>query len=204
MSRFAPVTLPKKHDVRHHGGPLPLERIRGQPNGSDEIRLVGEVFTNRGVLLVECEMGRDQSQDAAGFQGIDRLGEEVVVQGEFLAVMVEREIRERDVADHSVDTPLGEFRVPKTLDANVVLRMDCPCNAAGDRIHLHADEPLSRLAVAQEIADAAARFQDRAISIHAQATDGFVDTADDDRRRVEGIECRAFGTVVFVWGEERL
>jgi len=41
---------------------------------------VCQTLTNRDVLLVEREMRRDQRQHAAGLQGIDRLGEEVIVQ----------------------------------------------------------------------------------------------------------------------------
>ncbi len=53
---FAPVTLAKEHDVGHHGGAFPLERIGWQPDRPDEIGLVGEVLADGGILLVEREM----------------------------------------------------------------------------------------------------------------------------------------------------
>ena len=43
---FAPVTLTKKHDVGHHGGSFPLERIGWQADGPDEVGFRGEVFAD--------------------------------------------------------------------------------------------------------------------------------------------------------------
>ena len=43
---------------------------------------VGEVLADRGVLLVERVVRRDQGQDAAGLQGVERLREEEVVERE--------------------------------------------------------------------------------------------------------------------------
>ena len=77
-------------------------------------------------------------------------------------------------------------------------------DAAGDGIQLDADEACSRLALAHEIAGAAAWFQDRGVGGHAEAGDGLVDGRDDGRRRVEGVEGGALGAVVFLGREQRL
>jgi len=118
--------------------------------------------------------------------------------------VVELEVGERDVADDRVDAAVRQLRVPKTLDADVLLRVDRLGDAAGDGIEFDADEPLSWLAVAHEVADAAARFEDRGVAGDTQSADGLVDTVDHGWRRVEGIERRPFGTVVFLWGQEGL
>ena len=73
---------------------------------------------------VKCD--RDQCQHAAGLQGVDGLGEEVVVQGELLAVVVELQVGERHVADHGVDAVLGQLRVAEVLDADVLVGMQMP------------------------------------------------------------------------------
>ena len=105
---LTPVTLAKEDDVGHHGGSFAFEGIRRQPNGPHEVGLGGEVFANRGVLLVEREMRGHQRHHPAGFQGVDRLGEEVVVKRILLPLVVELDVRERDVADNGVDAVLGQ------------------------------------------------------------------------------------------------
>ena len=106
--RLARCTLAKKHDVGDHGGAFALEGIGGQADRPDEVGLRAEILADGGILLVEREMRRDQGQHAAGLQGVDGLGEEVIMQGELLAVIVELEVGERHVADHRVDAVLGQ------------------------------------------------------------------------------------------------
>jgi hypothetical protein len=72
--------LAEEEDVRHHGRALPLEGVGGQADRPDDIGLGRQVFADRGVLLVEREMRRHQGQHAARPEGVDGLGEEVVVQ----------------------------------------------------------------------------------------------------------------------------
>ena len=85
-------------------------------------------------------MRRDQGQHAAGLQGVDGLGEEVIVQGQLLAVIVELEVGEGHVADHGVDAVLGQLGVAEILDADVVVGVERPGDAAGDGIQFDADE----------------------------------------------------------------
>ena len=85
MGRLARCTLAKKHDVGDHGGAFALEGIGRQADRSDEIGLRGEVLADGGILLVEREMRGDQGQHAAGLQGVDGLGEEVIMQRQLLA-----------------------------------------------------------------------------------------------------------------------
>ena len=92
----------------------------------------GEVLADGGVLLVEREMAGDQGQDAAGLQGVDRLGEEEVVQRQLLAAIVELHVGKRHVADHGVDAALGQLRVAEVLDADVLVGVEGPGDAAGD------------------------------------------------------------------------
>ena len=44
----------------------------------------GQILADGGVLLVEREVAGDQGQHAAGLQGVDGLGEEVIVQRQLL------------------------------------------------------------------------------------------------------------------------
>ena len=71
-------------------------------------------------------MGGDQGQHAAGLEGVDGLGEEVIMQGQLLPVIVELEVGERHVADHRVNAVLGQLGVAEALDADVVFGVDAP------------------------------------------------------------------------------
>ena len=64
----------------------------------------------------------DQGEDAAGLQGVDGLGEEVVVQRQLLPAVVELDVGEGHVADHGVDAVRGQSRVAEVLDADVADR----------------------------------------------------------------------------------
>src|SRR5262249_9649849 len=120
-----------------------------------------------GVLLVEGEVRRDQSQDAAGSKGVDGLGEEVIVQRELPAVVVELQVGEWDVPDHRVDAVLWQPGFLETFDADGMARMQPSGNPAGYRVQLDADEVLARPAMADEVADAAAWLQNRGVAVDA-------------------------------------
>ena len=90
-------------------------------------------------------MGGDQGQHAAGLQGVDGLGEEIIVQGQLLAVIVELEVGEGHVADHRVDAVLGQLGVAEVLDADVLAGVERPGDAAGYGIQFNADEARSLL-----------------------------------------------------------
>ena len=83
-------------------------------------------------------------------------------------------------------------------------RGGCLGDAAGNGVQFNADEAHSFLALAHEIADAAAGFQDRGVIGHAQAGDGLMDGRNHGGRRVEGVEGGAFGAVVFLGRKQRL
>ena len=162
-----------------------------------------EVLADGGILLVEREMRRDQGQDAAGLQCVNGLGEEVIMEGQLLPLVVELEVGERHVADHRVNAVFGQLRVGEALDADVVFGVERLGDAAGDAIQLDADESRPFPALAHEIADAAAGFQDRGVAGNAQAGDSLVHGSDDGRGRIEGVEGGAFDAVVFRGRKQR-
>src|SRR5665213_2449026 len=100
--------------------------------------------------------------------------------------MVELHVGEWDVADHGVER--RKFRVAEVLDTDVGVRMARPGDPAGYAVQFDADKTHPFRGVAHEIADAAARFQDRGLGGDAKASDASVDRLHDSRRRVEGVE----------------
>ena len=107
-------------------------------------------------------MAGDHGEDAAGLEGVDRFGDEEVVQGELLALEVELDVGEGDVADHGVER--RELGVAEILDADVGLGMERAGDAAGDGVQLDADEPHALRCQAQESPGAATRLKDRGSS----------------------------------------
>ena len=120
--------------------PSRLKASEGRRIAPTKSAFDAEILADGGILLVEREMGRDQGQHAAGLQGVDGLGEEIIVQGQLLAVIVELEVGEGHVADHRVDAVLGQLGVAEVLDADVVFGVERPGDAAGDGIQFDADE----------------------------------------------------------------
>ena len=95
--------LAQEQDVGHNGGALGLEGVRRQANGPEEVGLFGESFAGGGVLLVEREVGGDDRQHPAGAQGVERLGQEVIVQRQLLALLVGLHVGERNVANNGIN-----------------------------------------------------------------------------------------------------
>ena len=180
-----------------------LEGVGGQADRPEEIRLLGQVLADGGVLLVEREMAGDQGQDAAGLQGVERLGDEEIVQRQLLAAVVELDVGKRQVADHGVDAALGQLGVAEILDADV----GSGCRARAMRPEMRSSStPMNRMpsgAMAHEIAGAAARLQHGGVAGHAEAGERLVHGRDDGGRGVEGVEGGAFGRVVFLGREQR-
>ena len=95
----------------------------------------------------------------SGLQGVERLGEEEIVQGEPLALVLELDVGEGHVADHRVDAALGKPGVAEVLDADVRLRVEGPGDAAGDGVQLDADEPHTLRGLAMKLPGAAPRLK---------------------------------------------
>ena len=126
----------------------------------------------RAVLLVERVVRRHEGEDAAGPQGVERFREEVVVEREPLAVVLELHVGKRRVPDDGVDAPLGEPRVAEVLDADVVVREEGPGDSARERIELDADEVHPLGGEPEEVPAPAPRFEHRRVLRHAQAFQG--------------------------------
>ena len=80
VGRLARRPLAQKQDVGDDGGAFAFESVGGQADRAHEVGLRAEIFADGGVLLVERVVRRDQGEDAAGLERVDRLGEEEIVQ----------------------------------------------------------------------------------------------------------------------------
>ena len=203
--RLAGRPLAQEDDVGDDGRAFAFEGVGWQADRPDEIGLRAEIFADGGILFVEREMRRDHGQDAAGLQGVDGLGEEVIVQRQLLPAIVELEVGERHVADHRVNAAFGQ------LACRGSSRCGCPGRGAAPwrcgRRWSPVSTPMKRcpsLPWLMKLPDAAAGSRMVASVGDAQAGDGLVDGGDDGGRRVEGVEGGALGAVVFLRREQRL
>ena len=196
--RFACAAPLQEHDVRHDAGPFPLKSVRRQPNGAEEIGALGEVLADGGVLLVEREVAGDKREDTAGFQRIDGLRKEEVVERQAKAAMLELDVGKRHVPDHGVDAALGEQRVAKVLDADIVAGVKRASDPPGEGIEFDADKAHALWGEGHEFPGAAAGLEDRGLAWDTEAAQGLVHGADDGGRRIEGVKRGALGALVLL------
>ena len=149
---------------------------------------LGEVLADGGVLLVEREVAGDKRQDTAGFQRIDGLRKEEVVERQAKAAMLELDVGKRHVPDHGVDAALGEQRVAKVLDADVVGGVERAGNPPGEGIEFDADKAHALWGEGHEVPGAAPRLEDGGFPWDTEAAECLVHGADDGGRRIEGVK----------------
>ena len=131
-------------------------------------------------MLIERVVAGHECQHTAGLQGVDRLGEEIIVQRELLSAIIELQVGEGHVADHRVEAVLRQPRVAEILDPDVMVGMNGPCNAAGDGIQFAADKVHPPGAISHEVTDAATGLQYCCVARNAEAGDGVVHRLDND------------------------
>ena len=153
--------------------------------------------------LSRVKCAGDQGQHAAGLQCVNRLGEEVIVQGQLLPVVLELHVGEGHVADHRVDAVSGR-RVSRKFS----MRMSWPgWSARAMRPEMvSSSTPMKRIpcgARYRKLPGAAARLQHGGVVGDAEAGQRLVHGADDGRGGVEGVEGGALGAVVFLGREQR-
>ena len=202
--RLAGGPSPQEHDVRHDAGPFPLKSVRRQPNGAEEIGALGEVLADGGVLFVEREVASDKRQDTAGFQRIDGLRKEEVVERQAKAAMLKLDVGKRHVPDHGVDAALGERRVAKVLDADVVGGVKRASDPPGEGIEFDADKAHALWGEGHEVPGAAPRLEDGGLAWDAEAAQGLVHGADDGGRRIEGVKRGALCALVLLGRKQHL
>ena len=113
LRQFAGQPFAQDHDV---GGDLGvgvfLEGVVRQPDGTDQIRLMRDIFPQRAVELVQRALRRDEQNQSAGPDLVERLGEEIIVDDEVpvFELRVERlVIAERNVGNGHVVKSVRQF-----------------------------------------------------------------------------------------------
>ena len=178
------------HDFRAGVG---LEGVVGEPDGPQQLRPLGQILADRGILAVHGVAAGDKSHDAAGAHQIQRFCEEVVVNREaqpVIRLVVDLIIAKGHVAHGHVKEVLGIIDALVTLDGNAGVLVELLGDAPGETVQLHAVQ----LAVghgfrqtAEEVAHTAGWLQN-VTGLEAHVGEGVVDGPDDHRGGVMGIE----------------
>jgi hypothetical protein len=134
--------LAQAEDVGDDAGPFLGEGLGGQADGTQEIRLLRELRPQAGVLLVERVMAGDQGQHATRLEGVERFGEEEVMQGQAHAVVVQSEIGKRHIADDRIDGALGQAGVAEVFDTEIVAGVQHARHPSGEAVEL---QPMKRI-----------------------------------------------------------
>ena len=187
----ARMALAEEDDVGNDGRALILEGLVGQADRAEEVGLRRQIFAGAPVQLVEREPAGDERQHAAGRKRVNRLGEEIIVQGKPVRAMLVADVRERHVADHSVDG--RKAAVPEIFDPDIMAGIERAGDPAGNAIHLDADKAHAGRRRSHEAPGSASRLKHERAGRQPETVEPGESRAHDDRRRVEGVEGRAPG-----------
>ena len=186
------VTLLQEQNVRYHlRTRCRLEGIVGQADRAQQLRPLRDVLPHIAGALIHGVAGGDERHHAARPHLVQRLGEEVLVDGQVqpvIAPILHFELAERHIAHSYVKEVVGEIHLFIATHGNAAARVELAGNAAGDIVQLHAVELTLCHAIRQhteEVADAAGRLQHVALP-EAHLSQRGIDAVDHHRRRVEG------------------
>ena len=200
------IPLLQEDNVRHYlCTGIGFEGGVGKPDSAQQLRSLGKVLPDVGVLSVHGIAAGHKGHNAAGTHLVQRLGEKIVVSIEAQLVVggiVDLVLPKGYVANGKVKKvlPLGGF---KAADGDIGLWVQLSGDPPADGIQLHTVQA----AVAhflrehtEEVAHAHRRLQDIAGS-EAHISDCFIDGADDRGACVVGVQGRRTGGGVFLRGK---
>ena len=203
-----PFTLLQEQNIRNHlRTGVGFEGGVGKPDSAQQLRSLGKVLPNIGVLGIQGIAAGDKGHNAAGTHLIQRLGEKVVVDVKTQLIVgriVDLVLPKGHVANGKVKKvlSLGGF---KAADGDIGLGVQLPGDPPADGIQLHAVQTAALHLLRQhskKVAHAHRRLQDIA-GLEAHISNCFVDCTDDRGAGVVGVQGGRTGGGVFLRGERR-
>ena len=182
----ARMALAEEDEVGNDGRALIPEGLVRQADRAEEVGLRRQIFAGAPVQLVERETAGDDRQHAAGRKRVNRPGEEIIVQGKPVRAMLVADVRERHVADHSIDG--RKAAVPEIFDPDIMAGIERAGDPAGNAVHLDADKAHAGRCRSHEAPGSASRLKHERAGRKAEPFKAGESRAHDDRRRVESVE----------------
>jgi len=200
------VTFLQKDNVADNiRASIGAKRIIRQTDGTQQIGTLCHVLAGGAVLAVHGVAAGDERHYAARTHLVDGLGEKVVVNRKsqlVVRLIVDLVLTERHVADSEV-IKITAISGLKARHGNVSLRVQLFGDAPGDAVQFYTVQPTVCHAVRQhskEVAHAHTRFQN-VTAVETHALHGIVDTTDDGRAGIVGVQGAGTGGGVFVLGK---
>ena len=202
------VTLLEEQNVRRDfRSRSALEGGVGQADRAQQFRPLCDVLAGVGGALIHGEAGGDKGDDAAGTNLVQRLGDEVFVDGQVQSVIApvsHFELTKRNITHGDIKEVVREIHLFKAANGNAVALVEVTGNPSGNIVQFHAVQFALCHAVrhkAQEVACAAGRLQNVALS-ETHLGNGLIHGADHGRRRVEGGQGGLSGCCVLRIGKQ--
>ena len=204
------VTFLQEQDVRYHlRTRCRLEGIVGQTDRAQQLRPLGNVLPHVRGAFVHGVAGGNERHHAARPHLIQRLGKEILMDGQIqpvIAPILHLELTKGNVAHSHVKEVVGEVHLFIAANGNTAAWVQLTGDASGYVVQLHAVDLALRHALRQhteEMTDAAGRLQHVALP-KAHLSQRGVDATDHHRRRIEGGQCGFPRRGVLCFGQQPL
>ena len=159
------VTLLEEQNVRcDFRSRCGLEGGVGQTDRAQQFRSLCDVLAGVGGSLIHGKTGCDKGDDTTGTNLVQRLGDEVFVDGQVqpvIAPVSHFELAERDITHGNVKEVVRKIHLFKAANGNTVTLVEVTGNPSGNVIQVHAVQFALCHAVwykAQEVTRAAGRL----------------------------------------------
>ena len=193
----------KENDVGHHARTgVRLKSVVGQTNRAQQLCSLRDVFAHFRRLLVHGVAACYKGNNPAGANLIQRLGKKVIMDGKpqlVVGAVVDLILPERYIANGYI-IEIASIRGFKARHGDVGAGIKLLCNAAGDRIQLHAVKTavLHFLRqTAEKIADAHGGLQN-ITRFKAHSVQRIIDGMDNGGAGVVGVQRRCSGRGIFL------
>ena len=204
------LPLLQEDDVRYHlRAGVGLERIIGEPDGPQQLRPLGQILADSGILGVHGVAAGDKGDDTAGAHQIQRFGEKVVVDAEIQLVIgfiIDLIAAKRHIAHGHIKEVFREADLLVSLDGNAGVLVELLGDTPRQAVQFHAIQLTlghTLRQAAEEVAHAAGRLQDVAAP-EAHIGQRVIDCPDDHGGGIVGVERRCPGGGIFLLGQQGL
>ena len=130
--------LQKENVGRDSRSRVRFESCVGEPDCPDEVGALGEMPPDRRILLVHRVAAGDERQHSAGANLVQRLRQEIIVNGASesgraaVGGIEDRVIAERNIADDRVEEIVRKRRIFEAFGEDGRVRIKAFCNSGGD------------------------------------------------------------------------
>ena len=200
------ITLLQEDNVRHDlGTGIGFERIIGESDSTKELRSFSQILSYFAALGIHGVAAGHKGQHTTGAKLIQRLGEEVVMNGKAQPVIgwvVDLILSKGNITDSQIEE-VTAIRLFKTGNGDVCLWVKLLGNPAGDGIQFHTVKAAVTHLIGkhtEEVTYTHRRFQD-ITALEAHVAKCFIHSLDNRGAGVVGIQRRTSCCGIFLWGK---